>query len=178
MSIPVWNTYSVSEKTRRLERIAELVGAGGVASQDQLQRLLRARGLRATQGTLSKDLKDLGVLKGPGGYTLPAAADHPAAGRNGTARGRTPRPSIPPAAPPPLADALRSFLVRGGAGGSMAVLQTGPGRAPMLALEIDRARLEPVVGTIAGDDTVFVATRSPRAAATLVREFKQLARLS
>jgi transcriptional regulator of arginine metabolism len=66
-------------------------------------------------------------------------------------------------------------MLKGETGGSIAVLHTGPGRAPLLALEIDRAGLKPVIGTVAGDDTIFVATRSIRDAAKLLGDFKSLA---
>jgi transcriptional regulator of arginine metabolism len=149
----------VTDRHRRHDRILALLRRGGVASQEQLAGLLRAEGIRVTQATLSRDLRELGVMKGPAGYILPGAAAAP---------------------PPPNGDlqrALRTMMLGGDAGGNLAVLHTGPGRASALALEIDRAELRPVLGTVAGDDTVFVATRTTRDAAKVLGSFKQLAGL-
>jgi transcriptional regulator of arginine metabolism len=154
------NTYSVSDKHRRQQRIAAAVRKGGVASQEHLADLLRSEGVEVTQATLSRDLRELGVMKGPAGYILP--------GTNGT---------IGQHSTGDLDRALRSFLLRGQVGGTLAVLHTGPGRAPLLALEIDRAGLKPVLGTIAGDDTIFVAARSTRDAARILAQFKEAAGL-
>jgi transcriptional regulator of arginine metabolism len=115
------NIYAV-EKPRRHERVLTLIRKGSVASQEQLAELLRTDGIRVTQATLSRDLRELGVMKGPTGYIVP-----------------------------------------------------GPGRASALALEIDRAGFRSVLGTVAGDDTIFVATRTPRDAARLLSTFKHLA---
>jgi len=150
------NTYAVHDKGRRQSRIASVLRKGGVTSQEKLVALLKAEGIEATQATLSRDLKELGVVKGPGGYMLPgqpAPAVH-----NGD-----------------LERAMRAMLVGGQAGGSLAVLHTGPGRASALALEIDRAGLKPVLGTVAGDDTIFVAARSPREAVRVLGQFKSMA---
>src|SRR5437764_742160 len=136
----------MSDKDRRHQRIAAALRQSGITSQEQLAEALARTGLRVTQATLSRDLKELGVVKGSGGYTLP---------------GQTPRPPAPVSAAE-LERALKSYLLKGETGGSLAVLHTGPGRAPLLALEIDRAGLKPVLGTVAGDDTIFIATRSPR----------------
>jgi transcriptional regulator of arginine metabolism len=148
----------MTDKPRRQRLIHDLVAQGGVANQDALAVLLKKRGLDVTQATLSRDLHELGIVKGPGGYALPG---------NGSA----PEPRG-------LERALRDFLLRADTGGNLAILHTGPGRAPLLALEIDRASMKPILGTVAGDDTVFVATRSPREAGKLLSHFKQLAGLN
>ncbi len=144
-------------KPRRQERIRTLIEKGGIASQDQLARALHAQGVRVTQATLSRDLRELGVLKGPEGYSLPGAA--------------APQPA------PGLDAALRTLLVAARPAGNLAVLHTGPGRAPLLALELDRAGLKDIQGTIAGDDTIFVATRSAGHAAKLAGRLGRLAGL-
>lgn len=149
----------MTDKHRRHDRVLALLRKGGVASQEQLASLLRAEGIRVTQATLSRDLHELGVMKGPTGYILPGHE----------------RP------PPPNGDlerALRTMMLGGESGGNLAVLRTGPGRASALALEIDRASLRPVLGTVAGDDTIFIATRSTRDAAKVLTTFKQLAGIS
>ncbi len=150
------NTYAMHDKDRRLSRIAAALRKGGVASQDRLAELLKADGVEATQATLSRDLRELGVVKGPKGYMLPGQ----------------PSPAVHTG---DLERALRAMLVGGQVGGSLAVLHTGPGRASALALEIDRAGLKPVLGTVAGDDTIFVAARSPREAVRVLGQFKTMA---
>lgn len=146
----------MTEKPRRHELILSAIRRGGIASQEQLAAALAREGVGVTQATLSRDLRELGVAKGPGGYAVPGEA---AAARSDEG----------------LQRALRSHMLKGEIGGNLAVVHTGPGRAPLLALEIDRAGLRPVLGTIAGDDTIFVATRSPREAGRILSQFKQLA---
>lgn len=155
----------MTEKPRRHRLILDLVSRGGVANQDALASLLKKRGLNVTQATLSRDLHELPIVKGPSGYALAGSASS-----NGIALDPTPTRN--------LERALREFLLSADQGGNLAVLRTGPGRAPLLALEIDRASIKPVIGTVAGDDTVFVATRSTRDAGKLLSTFKQLAGLN
>jgi transcriptional regulator of arginine metabolism len=150
------NIYAV-EKPRRHERVLTLIRKGSVASQEQLAELLRTDGIRVTQATLSRDLRELGVMKGPTGYIVPGH-ERPAPAPHGD-----------------LERALRTMMLSGDTGGTLAVLRTGPGRASALALEIDRAGFRSVLGTVAGDDTIFVATRTPRDAARLLSTFKHLA---
>jgi len=150
------NTYAVSEKHRRQARILAHLRKGGVASQEALGSLLKGDGLDATQATLSRDLRELNVVKGPAGYMLPG--EMPAPAHSGD-----------------LERALRAMLIGGQVSGTLAVLHTGPGQASALALEIDRASLKPALGTVAGDDTIFVAARSPREAGKLLGQLKALA---
>ena len=147
------------DKPRRQHRILQLIQSGPVTSQEQLAGMLREEGFSVTQATLSRDLRELGVMKGPAGYAVP---DHP------------PTNSVPDGE---LQRAVQTYLVRAEVGGNMAVLHTGPGRAQLLALELDRARMKPVLGTIAGDDTIFVATRNSRDAAKVLRQIKGMAGL-
>ena len=150
-------------KNRRQSAILEVVDQEAVRSQEQLRQRLASRGFDVTQATLSRDVKELGLVKrsSDGAYQPAGAQAAPAPTTIGA-----------------LARALGEYLVNLEPVQQLVVLKTGPGQAQLLGLALDRARLPGVVGTIAGDDTVFIATRSPRAAATLVRQFKQLARLS
>lgn len=152
------HTYAMSEKTRRQRRVREILERERVTNQQRLQRLLHAEGIEATQATLSRDLRDLGVLKGHDGYTLPA----PGAG--------APSPQTPE-----LQRALEEFLTGSGQAGNLVVLRTGPGRAQVLGDELDRSRVPHVVGTVAGDDTLFVACPSAAAASQLLRKLRALA---
>jgi transcriptional regulator of arginine metabolism len=152
----------MTDRVRRQEWIARLIDKGGVESQEHLQNLLAERSVRVAQATLSRDLRELGVLKGPAGYALPNGA-------NGS-HGKGPERA--------LGEALRAFLLRAERGGNLVVLGTGPGHAQALALAIDRAEVPGVIGTVAGDDTVFVASKSERAAKELVDTIKELAGLA
>ena len=150
------NTYAVTDKARRHTRIVSHLRKGSVPSQERLVELLRGVGIEVTQATLSRDLHELGVVKGPTGYMLPGQAQ--ANQVNGD-----------------LERAVRSMLLAGEVGGNLAVLHTGPGQASALALEIDRASPQGVLGTIAGDDTIFVAARSGREATRLLQQFQSMA---
>ncbi|MBL8759779.1 MAG: hypothetical protein JNL50_00610 [Phycisphaerae bacterium] len=139
----------MSDKLRRHLVVRRLLQRGGVASQDELQRLLHDHAIEITQATLSRDLRELGVLKGPGGYVLPESGA-PSAAEAGAAT-----------------LVLRSYLRDAVPAGTLVVAKTGPGQAPALALEFDRGAWPEIVGTIAGDDTVFLATESIAAARAL-----------
>jgi transcriptional regulator of arginine metabolism len=148
-------------KQRRQAKVAELVTRHRVWSQQELAGLLGRDGISVTQATLSRDLTELGVVKGPQGYLLP---DAPLAGEDPGER---------------LARTLRGELVGLDVGGTLVVLRTRTGHGNALAVEIDRARaagsLEGSLGTIAGDDTVFLAARSTAAAGRIAGRFRSLA---
>ena len=153
---------TAASPVQRRARIAALIAANQLWSQQELAALLRRReGIDVTQATLSRDLTELGVVKGPGGYMLPGAA---------------PAPTTPADRTDALASALRQHLVSVARGGTTVVVRTPSGHANSLAVEIDRAGLPGVLGTIAGDDTIFLATADQDAAATLVRTLQRLSR--
>ena len=131
----------------RLHRQGELV--------DRLAKL----GIHATQATLSRDLAELRVVKGADGYQMPLGDAVDA------------QPADPLRT---LAGALSRLLLEASVGGSLIVLHTPTGQAAPLALEIDRASPHGVLGTIAGDDCVFVATASPSKARTVANAFRSL----
>jgi transcriptional regulator of arginine metabolism len=140
---------------RRQEAIVDLVRSGTVRSQGEFQHLLRKRGIVVAQPTLSRDLRELGLAKTPRGYlALQAAVAQfaPAATREEKLR-----------------RALRGFALSMQAAGSLVVIKTPPAAAHPVARALDEAELAGVIGTIAGDDTVFVATPSDRAARALAR---------
>jgi transcriptional regulator of arginine metabolism len=130
-----------------------------VTSQEQLQRLLADDGLRATQATISRDLRELGVAKGPDGYVIPSDEQRSPTGGASLER------------------ALAAFLVSAKAAGVLVVLKTGPGHAQVIALELDRHTPDGILGTIAGDDTIFVAAESTTRATDLAAELRTAARL-
>lgn len=141
-------------RLHRQSRIAELLRAQSVSSQQDLRRLLRRDGIRVTQATLSRDLREIGAAKGPRGYRL---ADQP------------------PTTPEDLARSIRTYLVSLDRGENLIVLRTRPGHSQPLALEIDRARLDHVLGTVAGDDTIFIAARTVRDADSLATDLRAMA---
>jgi transcriptional regulator of arginine metabolism len=152
------NNSAGRPSARRHQAILRVVRDQGVRSQEALARLLRGRGIAVAQPTLSRDLRELGLVKTPAGYAAPAAA------------------ALVPAGPPQakLARALRSFVLSVQAAGSLVVVRTPPAAAQPVARALDEAALPDVAGTIAGDDTVFVATASDRAARALTRRLAAL----
>jgi len=141
---------------RRRNEILELVRGGSIRSQEDIKRRLRRRGITVAQPTLSRDLKALGLAKTPAGYvTPPAAVFIPAEVRHDA-----------------LDRALREFALSVRAAAALVVLRTPAAGAHPLARALDEADLDEVVGTIAGDDTVFVATPSAPAALRLERRLR------
>lgn len=129
--------------TARRQRIVDILSSQSVRSQEELRQILAREGLEVTQPTLSRDLDELGAIKvaTPDGVVYAVAAG-PA-----------------PDAPARLSRVVADLLVSAESSGTMAVLRTPPGAAHYLASAIDRAALPEILGTVAGDDTVFVVAR-------------------
>ena len=125
-------------KSQRQRLIADWLRAGAVAGQEELVARLAREGIAATQATVSRDLEALGAVKTRGGYALAGAADR------GAARSR-------------LARILAEWVIDIVPAGSLIVLKTPPGSANLVANAIDLAAFDEVAGTIAGDDTIFLA---------------------
>ncbi len=159
-------------KNARQQRIIELLARHSVRSQTELADLLAATGLNVTQATLSRDLVELDAVKvRDGGGALVYAV--PAEGGD-----RTPRSAVEtPAAEHRLARLCNELLVSAEASANLVVLRTPPGAAQFLASAIDRAELAPVLGTIAGDDTVLVISREPTGGDDVARRFIDLSQL-
>ena len=140
-------------KARRQAALLDLIDREPLHNQEELRRGLRQMGFRATQATISRDVKLLGLVKraGDGAYQR--------------AGGETTSPDSAIAALDRLA---ADFLRRADRVQQLVVLRTGPGQSQALALAIDRARLPEVVGTIAGDDTILIVARDARRAQALV----------
>lgn len=142
----------------RQARIVAILSSRSVHSQTELAGLLADDGIEVTQATLSRDLEELGAVKlrgadgGVGVYVVPEDGSPVRGVAGGTER---------------MARLLADLLVSTDASGNMAVLRTPPGAAHYLASAIDRAALPDVVGTIAGDDTIFVVAREPMTGAQL-----------
>jgi transcriptional regulator of arginine metabolism len=145
-------------KPYRQSIIRELVERESITSQEQLRARLRERGIDATQATLSRDIRELQLVKrtADGAYR---SAGNVAAGSNGDVE------TI-------LGDAVAALLRHQEiVGGHMIVLRTDPGQAQGLAVAVDRANVPDVAGTIAGDDTILVICRSAEGAERVTRRF-------
>ncbi|MEP9417546.1 MULTISPECIES: arginine repressor [unclassified Gordonia (in: high G+C Gram-positive bacteria)] len=158
-------TRLASTRAGRHALIVEILAKNQVRSQSELQQLLSAQGIDATQATISRDLDELGAVKlraadgGVGVYVVPEDGSPLRGVFGGTDR---------------LARLLSELLVSTDSSGNLAVLRTPPGAAHYLASAIDRASLPDVVGTIAGDDTIFVCARDPIDGAELARRIEGL----
>jgi transcriptional regulator of arginine metabolism len=158
---------AIPEITRvgRQARIVAILSSAAVRSQSELAALLADEGVEVTQATLSRDLEELGAVKlrgadgGVGVYVVPEDGSPVRGVSGGTAR---------------LSRLLSELLVSVDASANLAVLRTPPGAADYLASAIDRAALPYVVGTIAGDDTLFVAAREPMTGAELAATLESL----
>ena len=154
----------------RREAILHVVrDEGPVLSQGALRRALREHGWRVTQPTLSRDLRELGLARTPVGYVAPG--DLPGISAAGV--------PLSPAVfrEEKLEQRLRSFVVSVRRAGALVVIRTPPGGAHTVARTIDEADLHEIVGTIAGDDTIFAAAATAAAARRLERRFAKLAAL-
>jgi transcriptional regulator of arginine metabolism len=132
-------------KFQRHNAIRELVAHSLVSNQDELRRKLRRRGFEVTQATLSRDIHELRISKGPGGYALPSPSQ--TNGANG---------NLQDDAPPTVAEMIESFGLRVSQAMNQVVVRTVMGGAQPVAAALDREGWPEVVGTIAGDDTVLV----------------------
>ena len=130
-------------KSFRQGQILQIVRSKEIYTQEELARELGERGVQTTQVTLSRDMREIGLVKTADGYRQLAAE------KNG----------------PELANVVDDFLQDIRVAQNLVVLKTSPGNANSLAIAIDREELEEVVGTVAGDDTVLVVTSDNEAAA-------------
>src|SRR5271170_2646537 len=135
------------QKRFRQGQILKVLTGQPVASQDELRRRLNHLGMRVTQATLSRDLRELRLVKTSAGYQPLAAAVTEA-----------PSPAAAPA--PSLARTLKEFLVDIRPAQNMLVLKTPPGGAQALAAAVDGEKWKGVAGTLAGDDTVLMICSS------------------
>ncbi len=146
-----------AEQLERRAAIVRILRSGLVRKQAELVRLLKKEGHAATQSSISRDLRDLGVLKASGRYALPPDELTRANGDFGS-----------------LAQFVRELR---SAGPSITVLRTTIGAAQSVAVAIDKAQWPEVAGTLSGDDTIFIATANQRAQTELVSRLRALFRV-
>jgi transcriptional regulator of arginine metabolism len=140
----------------RLEALRKLLSQGLLSTQEELREKLRTMRFDVTQSTVSRDLRRVGAIKAidPEGrtvYKLPELVDAPVA----------------PAA------SLRELVLDISSNGTLIVIRTTPGSASLVARRLDQARPQGILGTIAGDDTIFVAPAAPRASHGLIEAIEK-----
>ena len=150
---------------RRREEILLIVSRTPVHSQDELLAALRKRGFSVTQPTLSRDLRELGLVKTPNGYVSPGALAPVAA--------FVPRESLEHR----FEQLVRESVISSEAAMNMVVIKTPVAAAQPLASAIDAMPIDDALGTIGGDDTIFIAFRSPAAATAFSRRVHEIAGL-
>ena len=146
-------------KPQRHAVILELVREHRIPSQEALRERLAQRGIEVAQATLSRDIRELGLVKVPdedGGslYTLPAGVTDPM---------------------PTLARLLPSLYLGADGVGNLLVVKTLVGGAQPVAVGIDWEEWPEVLGTVAGDDTILVILRDPRHLDPIVRRIEEIA---
>ena len=146
-------------RDQRLRAIEDLIRTRPIASQDELAEGLAALGVAVTQATISRDLEQLGAIKVRRDNRLSYALPE---GRSGASDG------------PQLTTVVRDWVRSIDVAGNLAVLKTPPGSAHLVGVALDQAALPEVVGTICGDDTIFVAIRDAALAPAFARRLKAL----
>src|SRR5881275_984829 len=131
-------------KRHRHNAIIDLVRSGEIASQEDLMRGLKARAISVSQSTLSRDIQELRIAKAGGVYTVVDA--EPAVQHSEGS----------------LARIIREFMVDVDVAQNILVVKTGPGHASTVSQALDEAGWPEAIGTIAGENTVFIAVRSER----------------
>lgn len=146
-------------KDRRQRAIADLIRSGAPANQEELAERLERLGFAVTQATVSRDLEQLGAVKvrrdGRLSYVLP---DQVAAGSAG----------------PRLASVVHDWVRAIDCAANLVVMRTPPGSAHLVGVGLDVADLQLVVGTICGDDTIFVACRTEADARTFAKQLESM----
>ena len=142
-------------KALRHHRILELIAREPMVTQEDMVRRLTQQGLRVTQATLSRDIKELGLVKTPDGYAAPGAIAE----------------SAPPT--PSLSHLLREFVVDVREAQNLLVLKTSPGSAQPVAAALDAESWPELVGTLAGDDTILVISSSTKRCRQLRKRIRE-----
>ena len=133
-------------KHDRQKRLLNLIRAKRISTQEELRTHLDRAGVTATQSSVSRDLEELGVVKHRGFYALPHA--------NG--------------------DAARGLISLDLAGDALVIARCLPGRASAVAVEIDDAAITEIVGTLAGEDTIFIAARDHKSQRVAMKKIWEL----
>jgi transcriptional regulator of arginine metabolism len=145
-----------ASKEQRQRAIADLIHSGALSSQEELAVRLAALGFAVTQATISRDLEQIGAVKvrraGQLSYALPD--------------------QVQGAAGPRLTALLREFARSIETAANLVVIKTPPGSAHLIGVSLDQSDFSEIVGTICGDDTIFVACGSAQIAAALATRLR------
>lgn len=144
-------------KLSRHNAILALLNEGPIASQEELQKLLGRKGIDAGQATLSRDIRELGLVKSAGGYSLP--------GRE---------VAVPETDLPSVARLVREFVTSVRAAENLLVTKTSTGSAQPVAAALDEENWPEAIGTIAGDDTILIVCQDKRAAGRLAGRIQDM----
>jgi transcriptional regulator of arginine metabolism len=147
-------TLTDHHQADRRNAVVRLLASGNVHKQQDLVRLLRKEGYVATQSSISRDLREIGVFKARGRYVLPPPDVVRANGKFNS-----------------LAQFVQQIRR---AGPCMTVVKTSTGAAQSVAVAIDKAQWPEVVGTLSGDDTIFIATGNARAQTGIVSRLREM----
>jgi transcriptional regulator of arginine metabolism len=153
---------AIDMKLQRHNAIRDLVGSSPVSNPDELRRKLRRRGFHVTQATLSRDIHELRLSKGPGGYSLPNGNGHPVSA------------AADDDSPPSVAEVIESFGLRVRQAMNQVVVGTVMGGAQPVAAALDYEGWPEVVGTVAGDDTVLVICADIRHASDVESKLRMI----
>ena len=157
------NIHAHGDGLRRRDEILRIVGDQSVHSQEELLALLKKRGFRVTQPTLSRDLRELGVAKSPNGYVT----------RDAFAGGAVVAFAPRDVAESRLDQAVAEYVTGADTAGNLVVIRTPAASAQPVASAIDAASIDGVLGTIGGDDTIFVAFRTPSDASAFAERVRR-----
>lgn len=135
------------QKEIRQSAILKLISAKQIGTQEELSDLLEKKGFPATQSSISRDLDELGIIKAHGFYSLPKKP------RNAVALG---------------------LLSLETAGNALIIAKCESGLASAVAVRIDGANIEEIAGTIAGDDTIFIAVKDEKAQKTAIKKIWEI----
>ena len=146
-------------KNSRQQKILELIDAYDIDTQEMMIDKLREAGINATQTTISRDIRDLKLVKG--------------LGANGTYKYILPGVNKEPPVPV-LNSALTDSVIRIEAAGNIVVIRTFPGMANALAVCVDALEHQYIVGSVAGDDTILLVVRSEQIAYEVEKKLKEV----
>jgi transcriptional regulator of arginine metabolism len=149
----------MKSKEERQEAILEVIAAGAISTQARLKKLLRALGFEADQATLSRDIRELGLVK---------VSDDGVHSRYAPMEAMAPPGHMKPGA------IVARLVRRVDWSGNLLVLKTDPGEASPVGIALDRLGWPEVVGTVAGDDTLLVVLREGASARRLGRKIVDL----
>jgi transcriptional regulator of arginine metabolism len=145
---------TMATKRIRQSKLVEIVGRERVTSQKELAALLKVTGIQVTQSTLSRDIREVGLVKMRGRYCV--SVD----GRSALTAGSVRR-------------AFQHLVMRSDVSGNILVIRTAPGNAHSIAVVMDAAQWPELLGTVAGDDTVFALLRDARLAKRVLKRIEE-----